>query len=386
MSDLEILGGGEGAFRAILAQIESAQSRIEIHAFLWHDDDIGNKLGAAVLAAAERGVEVFIHKDRVAAVYELFGGNKQSFFHKQPGPVERFQAKVLSMSYARDPKRLKLRPTIRRRRRHQQRQNPLVNELLAHPNISVRWSDKRFDHSKVFIFDNRVLVLGSMGIGNDHHDDWIDMMVQVTGAEHVARLRQRMAGECVFDPERHIDFLVHNQKAHAKKTCPMLNERLTLIDSASHTLVIEMAYLGDRRFTNAMVNAVNRGVDVTLVTGRTANVLQSLGMATCSELLTRTGAPDNLTIALHPQMVHAKLVVVDQRFSDVGSANFTRLSHGVYDEVNMYVRDEDFAQELTAHAMMHLEECEIVRGRLLYKKLVSQIERATVAYQARNGA
>ena len=70
MSDLRVLGGGPEAFTAILEHIANARSSIEIHAFLWCDDEIGNKLGRAILEAADRGVKVKIHKDRVAAVYD----------------------------------------------------------------------------------------------------------------------------------------------------------------------------------------------------------------------------------------------------------------------------------------------------------------------------
>lgn len=417
MSDLRVLGGGPEAFGAILQHIANARSTIEIHAFLWCDDEIGNKLGQAILDAADRGVQVDIHKDRVAAVYELSGGNNQSFFHKESRATEKLQAWVLGRTYGGEPKaerkaqRKELRAEIRERKERKelkifkaerralrkrrlterrelkkQRANPLVDELLTHPLISVSHEKKRFDHSKIFIFDDRILVLGSMGIGDDHHNDWIDMMIEAVGEDYVQRLRQRMAGEVEFDPTRRVDFLLHNQAAHERKTCPMLSERLSLIDSATTTVVIEMAYLGDVRFTKALVGAVKRGVDVTLVTGRDVNVLRSLGRATLTKILKSTGAPENLTIILHPRMVHAKMVVVDGRYCDVGSANFTKLSHGVYDEVNLYVDDEDLAAELTAHALSHQEDGELMRGPLSYKKLASQVERVTVAYQSRNGA
>ncbi len=381
MSDLQVLGGGAQAFRSILALINGACESIEIHAFLWHDDEIGNKLAKAVLAAAERGVTVLIHKDRVAAVYELSGGNKQSFFHKKHKPTERLQAWVLDRTYGGKP----VGPKAERKAAKKQRENPLVEQLLEHENVTVSHDKKRFDHSKLFIFDKKILVVGSMGIGDTHHDEWIDMMIEVRGEEHVTRLWQRMNGEVEFDPSRRVDFLLHNLAAHDKKTCPMLSERLTLIENAETSVVIEMAYLGDVRFTNALITAVQRGVEVTLVTGRDVNVLRSLGRATLTKLLKVTGAPDNLTIILHPRMVHAKMVVVDGRYCDVGSANFTKLSHGVYDEVNLYVDDEDLARQLIAHAESQREEGEVMRGPLSYKKFISQIERATVAYQSRNG-
>ncbi len=381
MSDLRVLGGGAEAFVAIIERIDSAKSRIEIHAFLWHDDEIGNKLAKAVLTAADRGVTVLIHKDRVAAVYELSGGNKQSFFHKKNKPTERLQAWVLGRTYGEK----ETGPKAARKAKKKQRKNPLVEQLLTHELVTVSHDKKRFDHSKLFIFDEEVLVVGSMGIGDNHHDEWVDMMIEVVGAEHVTRLRQRMNGEVEFDDTRRVDFLLHNLVAHDKKTCPMLSERLCLIDSATISVVIEMAYLGDDRFTAALISAVQRGVDVTLVTGRDVNVLRSLGRATLTKLLKVTGAPENLTIILFPRMIHAKMVVVDGRYCDVGSANFTKLSHGVYDEVNLYIDDVDLAKQLTEHAHSHSEEGEVMRGPLSYKKFISQIERATVAYQSRNG-
>ena len=89
---LRVLGSGETAFQAILERVRGAQKSVEIRAFLWRDDEAGNLLGEAVLAAADRGAQVTIHKDRIAAVYEYTGGNKQSFFHKRVDPIRGFQA------------------------------------------------------------------------------------------------------------------------------------------------------------------------------------------------------------------------------------------------------------------------------------------------------
>ena len=119
----------------------------------------------------------------------------------------------------------------------------------------------------------------------------------------------------------------------------MISHRLALIDGAEQSLTVEMAYLSDRRFTAALARAVQRGVEVNLVTADQADVLANINRATCDALMRLTGAPVNLTIVLLPRMVHSKVVVIDHRFSDIGSANFTPLSHGVYDEINLYVDD-----------------------------------------------
>src|SRR5829696_8208138 len=178
---LRVLGSGEVAFQAIVERIRNAERTVDIRAFLWRDDEAGNILGDAVLTAADRGVKVTIHKDKIAAPYEYTGGNKQSFFHKRVEPIRGFQAWFLGAIY-RVPGSFKQKP------------NELSQRILEHANIRVEHQRKRFDHSKVYIIGDRYLILGSMGIGDNHRHDWFDVMVEVEGAEYVERLKERMAG------------------------------------------------------------------------------------------------------------------------------------------------------------------------------------------------
>ena len=367
-----VLGTGRRAFPAIVAALGRARRTVEIRAFLWRDDEAGNQVGSAVLAAAERGVQVTIHKDRIAAVYEYTGGNKQSFFHKRVDPIRGLQAWFLGAVY-RAPGSFKQRP------------NPLAAAILDHPNITVEHVRKRFDHSKLFVVDDEYLALGSMGIADNHLNEWIDVMVEVDGAEHVRRLGERMAGHDEFDPSRPIDFLVHSREAHRKRSCPMVSHRLALIDAAREALTVEMAYLGDRRFNQALARAVQRGVAVKLVTAEQADVLGNTNRAMLQLLQRVTGAPENLTIVLLPRMVHSKAVVIDHRFVDVGSANFTTLSHGVYDEINLYADSRPFALELEAEIERHCQEGWVVDGKVGYRRMFSLTETAIVAYQSRRG-
>ncbi|HWN70060.1 MAG TPA: phosphatidylserine/phosphatidylglycerophosphate/cardiolipin synthase family protein, partial [Haliangium sp.] len=368
---LRVFQAGRVAFAEILRRIEQAERSVEVRAFLWRDDHAGNRLGQALLAAADRGVAVRIRKDRIAAVYEYTGGNKQSFFHKRPSTMHRFQAWFLG-AVSRAPGSFRQRPSA------------LAEALLRHPNIDVSHQLDRFDHSKLFVFDERIVTLGSMNIGDNHHSDWVDVMVEVEGREHVERLRARLDG-ARFDPGRAIDFLVHSRAREPRGSCPMLIDRLALIEAAERSLTVEMAYLGDGRFTAALLRAVRRGVQVKLVTAAKADVLGNLNRATCDTLLARTGAPANLTIVFLPRMVHSKIVVADGHVCDVGSANFTPLSHGVYDEINLHAVSQRFGRALEDAVDQHCAEGEAVQGRIGYRRLHSQIERAIVAYQARRG-
>lgn len=367
-----VVGTGDVAFQRIIQRIRGATRSVDIRAFLWRDDDAGNLLGEAVLTAADRGAKVTIHKDRIAAVYEYAGGNKQSFFHKRVDPIRGMQAWFLGA-------------VLRHKGSFRQKANPLSQAILAHPNITVEHLRKRFDHSKVYVVDDEWMCLGSMGIGDNHRHDWVDLMVELDGAEHISRLRQRMAGDDEFDPSRGLDFLVHSRAAHRPKTCPMLTHRLALIDSAKTALTVEMAYLGDVRFTRALIRAVQRGVTVTLVTAARADVLGNSNRATFETLRKQTGGPEHLRIVVLPRMVHSKAVVIDHRWVDIGSANFTRLSHGVYDEINLYADHAPFAVALEDEIARHAEEGELIAGKLALKAVRTQIERAVVAFQSRRG-
>lgn len=353
----------------ILRGIESAERSIDVRAFVWCDDRTGNLVAEALLRAAERGVQVRVRKDRIAALYEYMTGTRQSFFHKRVDRVRALQAWILGRFYGRE-------------RLARQEPSALATAFVNHPNVSVERESKRFDHAKVFVFDEAELVLGSMGIGDKHHEEWHEAMVHLAGLEHVARLEARSEGRVPFDPTRPVDFLVHRHGVH--DPAALARDRLSILDRARERIGVAMAYLGDSRFTDALVRAVERGVDVHLVTSR-SDVNGHVNMATCDALRVRCDAarPGGLRLSLTPDMVHAKVVVVDGRFVDLGSANFTRLSHGVYEEVNVHLDAPTLAAEVEAMIARVAATGQDVSGRLRGAPLPLLFERAVVAYQTR---
>ena len=84
-------------------------------------------------------------------------------------------------------------------------------------------------------------------------------------------------------------------------------------------------------------------------------------------------------------MVHSKVVIIDHRWSDVGSANFTTLSHGVYDEIKLYADSPEFACALEAEIEIHCQDGWLAGQRVPYRRMYSVTERAIMAYQSRRG-
>jgi cardiolipin synthase A/B len=364
-----LLGDGPRAFDAIVERADAAERSVEVRSFVWRDDVTGNRVGAALLRAAERGVHVLIHKDQSALAYEHTGGSGQSFFHKDLRPRQRATHAALRAAYGLP-------------RGYPQRANPVAEALRVHPCVELRDDRRNFDHAKVYLFDDSSLVLGGMGIGDEWWREWVDVMVALDDPLHVARFRARMAGVAPFEAARGLDFLLHSRGLHTRRRSPLAPTRVRLIDSAQHRLCVAMAYLGDRRFTDSLVRAARRGVRVTLLTAARADLCGDLNRRILDRLVRRTGAP-NLRIVLHPRMVHAKVVVVDGLVADVGSANFTPLSSGVYDEVNLFVRNAAFAAEVEAWLRARCQEGRVVHTGVQFTPWRAHAERAVVGWQGR---
>jgi cardiolipin synthase len=329
---VELLAGGTAAFARILRRIDHARRSIMIRSFEWRDDETGQSMARALLAAADRGVEVTILKDRLGGFYEHLAATKQSFFHKRIDFESRWQLWGLMAFYGRWG-------SLR------QMPSPLAEALVKHPNIRAVVK-KRYDHAKLFVFDDQTVILGGMGIGDDFRYVNVDFMVEISGADAVERLADRSTGRARFDAQRAFDYLLHSSEGQAQTSESLSGQRLALIDGARKRLTIAMAYLGDPAATEAVCQAVGRGVSVTLLTAARAEVGGDLNLFTCAKILRRTGSPQNLRLVLHPSMVHGKVIVGDGEWVDLGSTNFTRLSHNGYEELDVFSRDRAFARRV----------------------------------------
>jgi cardiolipin synthase len=369
----DLLAGGKAAFARILQRIDEAVRSILVRCFEWRDDETGEMVARALLRAADRGVEIQILKDRVGMAYEHLEGSKQSFFHKRIGLIPRLQTWSLMTVYGRWGS-LRQKPA------------PLADALLNHQMVTVNRHEKRFDHAKLYVFDDETVILGGMGIGDDFRHHNVDFMVEISGGQAAARLADRYEGRAPFDPGRTFDYLLHSFKGGGTskgKRVALAKQRLALIASAQKRLTIEMAYFGDKACTTALVDAVKRGVFVTVLTAARANIIGDLNLWTCAQLLRRTGSPDNLRIVLHPRMVHGKAIVGDSAWVDIGSTNFTSPSHGGYEEVDLFCRDAGFAKRVEDAIEHDIRDGKAARLPIRYRRSYVAVERMLCSVHGR---
>jgi cardiolipin synthase len=131
---------------------------------------------------------------------------------------------------------------------------------------------------------------------------------------------------------------------------------LLAITAAKHTLYIENSYfVPDPMARGALVAAVKRGVKVQIITPNEHNDEKTIRKASRARLgdLLKEGID---IYEYQPTMIHCKMMIVDERFVSVGSANFDPRSFGLNDEANLNVFDEDFARQQIAVFRQDLEK------------------------------
>lgn len=349
-SRFTLLADGKNAFPAILSDIEAAKETLHINMFIWRDDEIGNRIGAAVLAAAERGVRVYLSVDRYGVVLEKAEEVKRSFFHKSTTLAERAKIWGLSLLY----------PMPGAPRRARDEITPLYAAIMAHPNITVSADVFKADHSKFYVIDSRILFLGGINIEDKENGQdmqgrvYADYMIRIEGEEYVDAFYQKLR-EGKEEPDALYAFGV-NTKGSGTHRFEMEEHYLDIIRGAEEELCIVMAYFSPLPpFLSAIEEAAARGVHVVVVMPENANFQNDLNHKTARLLLEGTGGKTELYLS--PKMLHTKLVASEKTVS-LGSTNITKKAFAQLSELNLCVSNENsaFLRDLAASVRETIRE------------------------------
>ncbi|MGB8481053.1 MAG: phospholipase D-like domain-containing protein [Acidobacteriaceae bacterium] len=148
-----------------------------------------------------------------------------------------------------------------------------------------------------------------------------------------------------------------------------------LIKSAKKSIVITTPYfLPDRSARHALEEASQRGVKVRiLVAGPHIDhpAIRRVSRHDSRHLL-QAGAK---IFEYQPSMIHAKIMVVDERWCVFGSTNFDHRSFALNDEINVAAIDRKLAETLIDQFQDDLKQSEILTLEMLKsRKLISRAE------------
>ena len=360
-TDVKLLVNGKAAFDEIIDNIRSASESIFINMFIWRDDRIGNRIALEVLEAAERGVRIHISKDLYSVLHEYSEESKLSFFHKDAPRALRLRSRIIEHLYPEQG--VDTTPG--------QQPSELLQSLLTHKNITLDRDTIKRDHSKYFIFDDRILIMGGVNIEDkEFYRDilgkrYFDYMVRLDGAHYVEAFYQDMHAPVGGD--RPVQF-IHNRRDIDRYCCKA--GVLDLLDAAQSSIVICNAYWGDVDVLNKVIAKANQGVKVSVFIAAQSNIKNDLNHKMMKTLYEATHG--RVHIYRSTFMLHAKAMVCDNAKYLIGSSNLNKSSFNTYSEANVLLYNppdlfqESFAQslaDLKAHSQRVTSSDELTYNR-----------------------
>ena len=303
LNELELLVDGEEAFAKILAAIDSATDSIYIQTYIWKDDSTGKQVVAGLKNAIRRGVRVTVRKDILGTVFEL-----GDILKGKPSPVFTKEG------------------------------------LKDHENINVQlkvFADT--DHSKYFIVDERLVIVGGMNIADEYHTQWHDYMVLIRSSRWAKAFKKKVLDSISWPAPAPFVITVNDRKATEIRTA-----FIEMIDNADENIIIEHAYFSDDKVIAAVKRAATRGVVVEIILPAKPDTHGYANMVTVNKLLSPE-TENNIRVHFFPKMSHAKVALADGKIAVIGSANLTPRSMLTSREVALFVHgtpDDPFIKKL----------------------------------------
>ena len=333
---VELLIDGGPFFLDFIECIRSAQRYVFVETYILADDQIGNKIKAALIEKAQAGLEV-------ALVYDAFGSLSLSDSYVDElisAGVKVYQFRPFSLKIG-----------------------------------LSRWVKR--NHRKLLIVDGQVGFVGGMNISddyaaiNDGGEGWRDTAVKVDGPA-VAQLEdlfrqmwrrhaqvplQSQAQTPTDYPGGHeVRFIANYGRADR---ADIHRAYIRAILGAKHSVRIVTAYFTpDRRLLRALRRAAKRGVSVEIITAGATDleVILHASRGLYANLL-RHGVK---IYEWHERVLHAKTAVVDGVWSTVGSANLNHRTWLLDQEVNATIAGEEFAKQMDIQFTLDRARCRTI--------------------------
>jgi len=333
---IEVLHSGEQAYPAMLAAIENAERSLFLATYIFETDHTGRSFIDALSRAVRRGVDVKVMVDGLSDLFHL---PRASRLLKKSGiPVVRFL-----------PPRL-IPPTV---------------------HLNLR------NHRKILVADGEVGFTGGINIGDSH------LAEQHENSDRAADMHFRLKGPVVEQIEQVFledwGFLTGEYEGSGQgeyrqegsAVCRVITEgpnedldKLAMIligaVSAARTSVVIMTpyFLPPRGLLAALQTAALRGLRVTVIlpAKNDSCLVHWATRKLLWELLER-----GVQIYYQPPpFVHTKLVIIDEHYVHVGSANIDPRSLRLNFELAVEVFDRPLAEQLTVHVEEVIKRSQVV--------------------------
>ena len=209
-------------------------------------------------------------------------------------------------------------------------------------------------HNKFIIFDDKNVMTGSANISKGDLSDYNHNNIIFIDSPEIAGIYKKE-----FD--QMYSGLFHNQKTKltdyrtfengstsvsvyfSPKDKQLSKIIVPLIDNAQKTILIPTFLITDKNITQALINARQRGVNIkVIVDAANANSVYSKHNTLRNNgILVKT--------EIYAGKLHSKTMIIDNKYTILGSMNFSASGENKNDENTMIIRDEKIAELYSAY-------------------------------------
>lgn len=330
-----ILKNGDEIFPAMLKAISDAQYSISFLTFVYWQGDIADRFAKLFAKKAKEGVSV----------------------------------KVLLDSYGAFPMREELVDLMK---------GSGVNVVWFRP--LSRWKIWKVDnrtHRKILICDEKIAFTGGVGIAKEwegdarNKDEWRDTHFKLEGSavegikaaftenwiEAGNDLEIEKEDSSNWDNSGVVKIQTVRTSASVRWSDIVLLYQ-SLIELAEKRILIQTAYFNpDEKLVELLSKKANEGIEVKIIIpGKYTDQRATKIIAGESfETLLEAGVE---LFYYQKTMMHAKVIMIDNKLSCIGSANFNHRSMLKDDEINLVMLDEGVSKELRSHFNEDIEHCD----------------------------
>ncbi|AKU22763.1 cardiolipin synthase ClsB [Massilia sp. NR 4-1] len=331
-NEVKLLYCGTEYFPALMAAIDAAQYEVYFETYIFADDETGHSMQACLMRAARRGVAVRMITD---------------WFGTGHGRSTRMDAELLAAG---------------------------VQHRIFNP-----WFKRGVTrtHRKICVVDREVALVGGININDDMYCDYDrsiplaaprwDFAVEVRGPlvmtiHHEAQAQWLRVGKLpfirrlgLFNEMRKVSKVARESSVQAgfvvrdnlRNRRTIQRAYLQALGRAKKSVLLANPYFAPgRKFRRALAATAQRGVEVVLLIGVGEIWLQD---AVAHSFYPKLLAAGVRVVEYHKTQLHAKIAVIDDDWSTVGSSNVDGLSLFLNQEANVVIKDAAFNQGLRRH-------------------------------------
>jgi cardiolipin synthase len=314
---------GSDFFPALLEAIPLAKSSVCLEFYTICDDATGRQVAEALLAAAARGVRVYLLYDYIGCF------DTPTAFFKQL-----IKGGVSCAAF-----------------------NPPAFAK------GIAWLDKR-DHRKVVIIDGCCAFTGGLNIANVYSGlgkiktKWRDVGIRIEGEAVLELLRlfketwteqslsppQGLDGVSATEPAGDAKVMIINGGPHHKRSFIRSSFRLAIAGASESVTIASPYFIPGPRVLRSLLRAAGRGVQVRLLLPHKSDVpLVRLVSRSYYGQLLNNGVE---IFELDSAVLHAKVLLIDESWAMVGSANMDQRSFHRNYELNVVVDSLEFGAQV----------------------------------------